>query len=563
MAKGSSILKKYGPNRSILFSALLLFLTFEPLHLWPLAGLALVPWFLFLEKAETRGEAVKQSLWLCFLFSVITFSWVAYVIHQFGEIPWPLAIIALLLFGLIAQPQFYLGALPLRFLLRKVAGTGSEVGKVSLITCPWAILGLGLTVALFYSGLDWTLPKLFVDTLGHSLFYAPTLKQCADIGGPGFLTFLLLLVNASVFTLYTRLRNRGEPAVWGALRTALPLAVFSGAVLIAAHFYGSYRIDQVADRIAHPKKKIVTAAIQANIGDIEKLASEKGYRQASERVMRAYYDLSDEALKLTPKPQVLLWPETAYPSTFRTPETSDDFARDKNMESWVADRKTPIVFGGYDRDMRGLSYNAVFYLWPDGAEMRDTRYTKTILIPFGEYIPGLDSFPQIRKLFPMVGFFGTGPGSVIREIAGMKTQPVICYEVLFPYFTRDAVKQGAEVILNFTNDSWFGPVGAPYYHLNLASFRSIETRVSQIRSTNTGFSALILPDGSIPHRTKLYEPEIMNVEVPIIEPIPTLMLALGDWFGKTALTLSLLVLGFLRWPTRSLFLRIFARNNPL
>lgn len=535
------LLKKYGPNRSILLSALLLFLTFEPLALWPLAGIALVPWFVFLANSKTYFEALKQSLWLCFLFSIITFSWVAYVVHQFGGLPWPLAIIALFLFGLIAQPQFYLAALPLRFLLQKI---GTKQSLHHSRSCPWTILGLGLIVALFYAGLDWTLPKLFVDTLGHSLFYATKLKQAADIGGPGFLTFILLLVNVAVFTAYFRLKNRGEPAIWGALISALPVAVVAITTLIATNLYGKYRLDQLADRLAHPRKKVVTAAIQANIGDIEKLASEKGYRQASERVMRAYYDLSDEALKLTPKPQVLLWPETAYPSTFRSPETSDDFARDKAMESWTSDRKVPIAFGGYDRDMRDLSYNAVFFLEPDGT---DTRYTKTILIPFGEYIPGFELFPQLRKLFPMIGFFGKGPGSVIREIGGMKTQPVICYEVLFPNFTRDAVVKGAEVILNFTNDSWFGPIGAPFYHLHLASFRSIETRVPQLRSTNTGFSALILPDGSIARQTKLYEPEILNVEIPLIEPIPTLMVSLGDWFGKTALAFSLVIIAVLHF----------------
>ena len=145
----------------------------------------------------------------------------------------------------------------------------------------------------------------------------------------------------------------------------------------------------------------------------------------------------------------------------------------------------------------------------------------------------------------MVGFFGKGPGSVIREIGGMKTQPVICYEVLFPNFTRDAVALGADVIFNFTNDSWFGPYGVPYYHLHLASFRSIETRVPQLRSTNTGFSALVLPDGSIPRQTKLYEPDILDVEVPLIEPIPTLMLAWGDWFGRTALGIAMLAFAIL------------------
>ncbi len=149
------------PDRNILLSAALLFLTFEPLDLWPLAGIALVPWFFFLVRAKSAREALTQSLYLCFLFSVVTFAWVAYVVHQFGALPWPLAVIALFLFGLVAQPQFYLAALPLQYLLRKITDAKPNA---------FVVFGLGLTVALFYAGFDWTLPKLFVDTLGHALF---------------------------------------------------------------------------------------------------------------------------------------------------------------------------------------------------------------------------------------------------------------------------------------------------------------------------------------------------------------------------------------------------------
>ena len=124
--------------------------------------------------------------------------------------------------------------------------------------------------------------------------------------------------------------------------------------------------------------------------------------------------------------------------------------------------------------------------------------------------------------FPMVAYFGKGPGPVIRDLGGTKTQPIICYEILFPDFIIPAVREGSELIVNVTNDSWFGPHGAPYHHLNLASFRSIETRVPQIRSTNTGISTLIYPDGSMPNRTQLFQPEILHVQIPIIEPIPTL-----------------------------------------
>jgi apolipoprotein N-acyltransferase len=528
-----SILKRYGPDRRILLSTLFLFLTFEPFQLWPFAMIALVPWFSTLASAETRKEAIRQSFWLCFLFSVVTFYWIAYVIHEFGQVPWALAGIALLLFACVGQPQFYLAAVPLRFALRKL-----EAAKRSRISA-LLVLGWGLVVALFYSGIDWTLPKLFVDTLGHSLVYKKALRQAADIGGPAFLTFLLLLPNIALYEAWRRYRSRGEPAIWGAVKTSSLLVLAAIGAWIWAPLYGEKRLAEVAAKLANPIRTVRLSAIQANIGDLEKLASERGYRQAAQRVMRSYYDLSDDAIRQKPRPDALLWPETAYPSTFRSPDTSDDFARDKEMESFVASRKMPIAFGGYDKDLHGRSYNAVFYLNPDGT---DARYAKTILIPFGEYIPLGETFPWIKNLFPMVGFFGQGPGSVVREFAGLKTQPVICYEVLFPNFVRDAVQAGAEVIFNFTNDSWFGPVGAPYYHLNLASFRSIESRVPQFRTTNTGFSALILPDGEIVQRTALYTPEIMTSEVPVIEKIPTLMLAWGDWFGRTALALSALLL---------------------
>jgi apolipoprotein N-acyltransferase len=525
-------------DRRILLSVLLLFLTFEPFHFWPLGMIALIPWLDYLAHSPTRKEAMKQSFWLCFLFSIVTFYWVAFVVHEFGAIPWPFAVLLLLLFAVIGQPQFYIGAPAIRFLLQRIRLTSSSL----------FVLFAGIVLALFYAGLDWTLPKFFVDTLGHSLIYADHLRQAADIGGPAFLTFLILLPNVAIYVAWDRFRNRGEPSYWGAIKLALPLLLFALFAIIGADRYGSYRIAQVTERIAHPVRTLQAAAIQANIGDIEKLSSERGYREASERVLQLYYDMSDEALKLRPKPDVLLWPETAYPSTFRSPETSDDFARDKQVESYVADRKVPLAFGGYDKDMRGRSYNAVLYLSPDGT---DSRYAKTILIPFGEYIPGGEFFPFIKRLFPMVGFFGSGPGPVVRTVAGVKTQPVICYEILFPTFIRDAVVQGAEVIFNFTNDSWFGPVGEPYYHLNLAAFRSIESRVPQFRVTNTGFSALVMPDGEITQRTKLYEPEILNASIPIIEPIPTLMVKWGDWFGHTALLIAGIIIALMAYSVRN------------
>jgi apolipoprotein N-acyltransferase len=107
--------------------------------------------------------------------------------------------------------------------------------------------------------------------------------------------------------------------------------------------------------------------------------------------------------------------------------------------------------------------------------------------------------------------------------------------VLFPKYVIEAARKGSRFILNVTNDSWFGPYGEPHLHLALSIFRTIETRLPMVRATNTGFSALVTQDGEIASKSHLFEPEILNVTVPLIDSPWTLMKAWGDWFGEFAL----------------------------
>lgn len=525
------------PNRFTIATVALLILSFEPFRLSLLSLIALVPWLISLKRSKTRREALIQSLWVGFLFSIATFSWVASSVKEFGETNWIVAILALMGFGLIGQPQFLILSLPLRFLLGRLSDHPNTFLRV---------FGLFLTAAFLYSGFDWIQPKLFVDTLGHAAIHWDRAKQIVDIGAPPLLTFGMLLTNLAAFDLDSRMKNRGEPTIWGALRISIPLCVFSILFWVASILYGSNRLELVKSRLDQPVKTHRIAVIQANIGNIDKLAAERGFGSASRQVMQAYYDLSDEAINHTPKPDFIIWPETAYPSYFRGPENHGDFLRDQEMESYTRTRKTPVVFGGYDVDRLRRSYNSLFYLEPNGNLQ---TYHKTILLMFGEYIPFADYMPWLKSLFPMIGYFGRGPGPIIIPIQGLKTHPIICYEGLFPSFTGMAAKNGAEMILNVTNDSWFGRFGEPYFHFDLTTFRSIETRIPQIRATNTGFTALIQPDGSVVNLGPLFEPRALHYEVSVIEPIPTLIKAWGDWFGWVAFGIGLLGLwisGFFR-----------------
>jgi apolipoprotein N-acyltransferase len=270
--------------------------------------------------------------------------------------------------------------------------------------------------------------------------------------------------------------------------------------------------------------------------------------------------MTDQSLALNPRPDAVVWPETSYPTTFGMPSNQDEVALDQSVRNYSRDRNISLLFGGYDH-RAGQDYNAFFFLAPDKNpithDMDLQIYRKNILLLFGEYIPFADTFTFLKTALPQVGNFGRGSGPEVMKIypadpnlPPVLAGPIICYEALFPNYIIRAARKGSQMILNITNDSWFGPYGEPILHFSLVTFRSIETRLPQLRSTNTGISALILPDGTIDKETGIGTEEVMNVSVPITDPIPTLMKAWGDWFGPFCLVIGLILSFFVAAPQR-------------
>jgi apolipoprotein N-acyltransferase len=536
------------PDWATALSAILIVFAFPPWGFAPLIWVALIPWFFALHRAPSWKNVLSQGLWLGIFMSIGGFFWVAYVLHEFALLPWPASILGLLLFSLIGQPQFLLFA-PIQVLIQKqLFRKNLGISKTLL-----AIIALGLA----YAGVDWVFPKLFADTLGHCLYSARNLRQVADLGGPSLLTFMVYFMNNALWLAIIRWKNRDEPSIWPAIASILPLILMPSALIALGTGYGHIRNQQIQSLLAKPYPSIQMGVIQANIGDFDKVAAEHGVRGAAHKILQTFFDMSDRALIQTPKPDALVWPETSYPSTFRTPESAEEFAMDKTLERYVQERNVPLLFGGYDH-AREKDFNAFFFLTPkpvfistaSGNIEGDLQiYRKNILLLFGEYIPGSEYLTFLKSAFPQVGNFGRGAGPDVMyiptnkpSVGTVRVSPAICYEVLFPNYIIEAIRRGSQMILNITNDSWFGPFGEPELHLALSVFRSIETRTPMLRSTNTGFSALILPNGEISHKTSLFTPEIFNVNVPLISRLPTLLVAWGDWFGPSALILGLLII---------------------
>jgi len=520
--------KIWVPDWLTLISGLLIVFSFPPWDFWPLIWVCLIPWFAALTRAKTLKVAVIQGFWLSFIMSLGGFYWVAFVLQEFGNLPWILAFLGLLLFCCFGQPQFILTA----YLLKALETRKKQPHPIYL----------AITLSFFYVGIDWILPKMFMDTLGHAFYLARHLRQIADLGGAWLLSFMVFLVNYALWDSFQALQKEKRFRFSALLGTAF-------CVVVLGWSYGFYRYRQVTQEVAHAPHGIQGAAIQGNIGDFDKIAAERGVSGAATKVISVFTDLTDQALQMRPRPDFVVWPETSYPSTFRNPHSLTEVRLDHRLEQYVRSLDVPLLFGGYDH-AQGKDFNAFFFLSPQG-ELQ--TYHKNILLLFGEYIPGAESFQILKDTFPQVGNFGRGIGPDVLtintgrpEVGSVKVGPIICYEALFTDYVVEAARKGSQLILNITNDSWFGSWGEPQLHLALTAFRSIETHLPMLRATNTGISTLILPDGEITHSTKIDSKTILNVFIPLTPPIPTLIKEWGDWFGPFSLLIGLLGLATLK-----------------
>jgi apolipoprotein N-acyltransferase len=163
-------------------------------------------------------------------------------------------------------------------------------------------------------------------------------------------------------------------------------------------------------------------------------------------------------------------------------------------------------------------------------------------VPFGEYVP-------LRKLLGglvnrvVVGFgdMFAGHQQTLFAVHGANLSVLICYESVFPNLTRTAVKRGADILVNITNDAWYGTSSAPYQLLAMTAMRSVETKAPMVRVANTGISAVIQSDGTITARTPLFK-RATETEHVYWRRAKTLYVQIGDVFAEACLALTLLAL---------------------
>ena len=464
-----------------LASGCLVCLSFPKADLGFLIWIALVP-LLF----AIRNQSVTEAFRTGFLAGLVCYAglmyWIVIVVVRYGHLPLYAGIAVMLLLVI------YLSLYPAVFCAGVVYFRKRALGIV--VSAPLLWTSLEYLKASFLSGFPW-------EDLAHSQYECLPVIQIADITGTFGISFLIVLVNCAVYESLNSLippsgTTRRFPCAAVAVTVGLFLVVFG---------YGLYRIDTLTTA-ENGLTPVPTAIVQGNIDQ-----SIKWTPRYQQDTIDVYRQLSLDASG--GNGSLIVWPETALPLYF---QNDDDKTRD--VINTAREAGAWLLFGSpsYERKEGAVSfYNSAYLVAPDGSV--PGRYDKVHLVPFGEYVPLKRFLFFVDKLVAGAGDFSPGRAIAPLPMGDRKVGPLICYEGIFPEISRAHRTEGAELLVNITNDAWYGDSSAPYQHLTIAVFRTVENRIWMIRAANTGISAIVNATGEIVCRTGLFKRTVLNGHV--------------------------------------------------
>ena len=486
-------------------SGCLWFLACTPYNLWLLAWIAMIPALFVVDNAASTGRAGL----FCWVAGGVTiaggFFWIIELLRRFAGMPYPLARLTFLLFcGYQGIPFLFFG-LTVHFIRRRKRLPMSLLAPLVMVT------------------FEWIIPRLFPSYLAIMLAGHPLTIQIADLTGPLGVTALLLMVNGALYDLLTGHRT--------GIRSALAAMI----ILAASLLYGLVRMRHF-DAASVAAQKLAVGVVQPNVA-----YNEKGVRHP-EWARSQLEDLQKQSRQLERRgAQLIVWTEVSYPFTL-TRDLREDFP-ESDSRRMRRGFTTPTVVGALTQAPGvAFSYNSALLVDQSGSIAG--RYDKMRLLAFGEHVPAGDTFPWLRELVPP-GFGTFLPGKeaaplplAIPGVGTVRLGTAICYEDILPDFLREVGKYHPHLLVNLTNDTWFGEKVEPWEHLALAVFAAVEQRTGMVRAVNSGVSAFIDPTGRIVEKTYAVDPYIHPhpassalATLPLLDGGHTVFATLGNLFA--------------------------------
>lgn len=530
---------------------LFLCLSFPPADQGYLAWIALIPW-LFLIVTEERYICLS-ALFVGAVFFFIQLSWLRHI-----------AIIAWVLLSLYCSAYFLAFAFCTRFIVFRL-----KYPLVVVAPCIWTALEFIRSFLL--SGFPWFF-------IGHTQYQYLPIIQVADITGVYGISFVVVTVNAGIADLiihslssrskiipplsspsqggkknlpkkkafaerYYNCLLPGKKFIFFNLACALPLAL-----LAAILFYGFYWL-----KYYEPQEGPTICMVQGNIPQDLKFESTE---EDQIQILKKYSDLS-MSVKGTPI-DLIVWPETMMPGLLNIdPELTGrkiDVLSQLTAIQLAQDLNANLLLGGIALTLVGeeqIYFNSVYYYNREGKLL--DRYDKIHLVPFGEFTPLKKYFPFLANLVPYE--IGLTPGNrwTLFHLDTLQNGSFlfgssICYEDTVPSLIRKFKKEGADFMLNITNDGWFRDSAELDQHLAIMVFRAIENRICMARAANTGISSFVAPDGTIYDKLSDHAGRHREISgtltnrIKLVKKYNPFYTIYGDWFAILCTTATGIVL---------------------
>ena len=491
------------------FCGLLLVLSYPPASLWVLSlpAFGLLSWYLF---EEFEGQRFKDFFKVFFVFSLVVkgFSlyWIPHTLIEFSTIPlvvaWLLGVLGL---SLMSLPSALAGALLLPLVKKWIQKKSSF--RIPLIFLFWILWDI-----CDYRFFPWIPAQSF----GSQKY----LLASVGVWGTWGWNYIFYALVAFLHSLKKQ-PTLQRVFVWGSS------CVF---VLFVAGFIGFREIKKLQSKYKYSQK---IAILQGAVGNFEKKLQNRNESPTNENVLRIYRDLV-ERLALKQKNSEIkeeyfaFWPETAFPGF-----PINDSSLSEQLSSWSRLTNAFHLIGAYEEravpallnpsQSKIFQYNIVTAYSAKG-DFRG-HYQKVVRMPFGEYVPGDQYYPWIYEKFSFLNQFGKGERSVALlhdHPKGPAFIPFICFEILNESYVREAVLSARKdhpdrdlVLVNPTNDSWFGEGAELFLHSHLARWQVAREQVPLVRPTNTGLSMVIAPWGEVLTQGRVGVEALILTELPL------------------------------------------------
>ncbi len=499
---------------AVLSAALLVF-SFPDFNLWPLAWVGLVPLLLAVARRPRSGSSFLLGWITGALFFYGSCYWLTHAMIRYGGIP------AWLAYLLLIPGPFIAGLFPALCsmgLARVVSRWGVRalfVAPLLWVTLEWARLGV--------IGQLW-------NAIGYSQAYMTPLIQTARWGSVYAVGFLIVMVNAAIAYVLLLRTTR-------AVKTA-GAALLSTALIILVAFLTAPSNTQPESNGAGAAALVV--AVQPNVP----MDPQESLAETAALVER-HYALSESGLserqEFSNLPRVVIWPES--PMNFR-------YAADTEFREIVArfaaKNHTSVLFNAQEPAPAGGTYNSAVFVNEEGRLV--AQYDKIRLLPFGEYVPLPRWLPGVSSIPTMVGDFTPGAVYTLMPMGEARAGVFICFESAFPSIAQHFAQDGADVLVNISNDGYLGQTPVMRQHLANTVFRAVENNRPVLRVTNTGITAFITGRGEVLDATVGFQPTVRTWTISRSSGGKTFYTRFGDLFvGLCALvSFALLLFTFAR-----------------